>query len=271
MALSKIVTENSDFQRLEMLQRNRTKRTRLGLFFVEGVRSITQALLNGWVFEAVIYSHHRRLSDWAEGVIEHAGARVQYELPQRLMDRLSQREETSELMAVLHIPPDDLARIHPKEDFLAVVFDRPASPGNLGALIRSCDALGAGGVAVSGHAVDLYDPETIRAAAGSFFAVPSVRIASYKELIPWFALLKQQLPALQIVGSSAKAALPLHAHNFTPPTVLMIGNETRGLSENLRSLCDAIVSIPMLGSASSLNVACAASILLYEASRQRQT
>jgi 23S rRNA (uridine2479-2'-O)-methyltransferase len=262
-------SENADFQHIETLRRNRAKRNKSGEFFVEGVRAINQAVRDGWIFNALVYSRDKRLSDWAEGVIAHAGAKTHYELPSVLMEKLSQKEEASELLAIVAMPDDDLSRIPVRDDLLAVVFDRPANPGNLGTVIRSCDALRVDGVIITGHAVDLYDPETIRATAGSFFTVPTVRLPSHNELVPWLDGLRRRLPRLRVVGTSAKSQIPIQGHDFTVPTVLLVGNENHGLSENYRALCDVMVTIPMYGSATSLNVACAASILLYEVARQR--
>jgi len=265
----RIYSENAAFQHIETLRRNRTKRNRSGEFFVEGVRAINQASRNNWTINALVYSRDERLSDWAEGVIAQAGAKTLYELPSGLLEKLSQKEEASELLAIVAMPADDLARIPVRDDLLAVVFDRPASPGNLGTIIRSCDALRVDGVIVTGHAVDLYDPETIRATAGSFFAVPTVRLPSHSELVPWLNGLKRRLPRLRVVGTSAKSQIPIQGHDFTVPTVLLVGSENHGLSENTKALCDVMVTIPMYGSATSLNVACATSILLYEVARQR--
>jgi 23S rRNA (uridine2479-2'-O)-methyltransferase len=265
----RIYGENADFQHIETLRRNRTKRNKSGEFFVEGVRAINQALRNNWTVNALVYSRDGRLSDWAEGVIAREGAKTQYELPSVLMEKLSQKEEASELLAIVAMPEDDLSRIPVRDDLLVVVFDRPANPGNLGAVIRSCDALRVNGVIVTGHAVDLYDPETIRATAGSFFSVPTVRLSSHNELIPWLDGLRRRLPRLRVVGTSARSQVPVQGHDFTTPTVLLIGNENHGLSESYKALCDVMVTIPMYGSATSLNVACAASIVLYEVARQR--
>ena len=267
--ITRIYSENADFQHIETLRRNRTKRHRSGEFFVVGVRPINQALAHGWTINGLVYSRDKRLSEWAEGVLATAGAKTHYELPAGLMEKLSQKDEPSELLAIVAMAADDLARIPVGDRLLAVVFDRPASPGNLGTVIRSCDALAVDGVIITGHAVDLYDPETIRATTGSFFAVPAVRLPSHSELIPWLDALRRRLPRLQVVGTSAKAAVRICDHDFTSPTVLLIGNENHGLSESYWALCDALVTIPMAGSSTSLNVACATSILLYEVARQR--
>src|SRR5579884_202633 len=164
----KIYSENNDFQHVETLKRRREKRQRHREFFVEGVRPINQALKYSWDVNAFFYARERKLSDWARNILQHSQARVHYELPERLMEKLSGKEEASELIAVVAMPEDRLERIPVKEDLLVVIFDRPASPGNLGTIMRSCDALHVDGLIISGHAVDLYDPETISASTGSF-------------------------------------------------------------------------------------------------------
>jgi TrmH family RNA methyltransferase len=265
----KLYSENNDFQYIQTIKLNRTKRAKSGEFFVEGVRAINQALLHQWDITAFIYSRDKILSEWAETNLANPRVKRLYELPTHLMEKLSDKEERSELLALAAMPPNDLARLPERENLLLVVLDRPSSPGNLGTILRSCDALGVDGVVITGHAADLYDPETIRATTGSFFSVPTVVLPSHNELMPWLTEIKARLPGLRVVGTSAKAQIPLHQHDFVAPTILVIGNETRGLSENYRELCDEIVTIPMFGSASSMNVACATSICLYEIARQR--
>jgi len=269
--ITKVLTENSDFQYIETLQRNRTKRNRAREFVVEGVRSVNSAIRNQWTINALVYSDDRRLSDWAEGVIEGSKAKIHYLVSTPLMEKLSQKEDTSEVIAIAAMPEDKFARIPERDNMLVVVVDRPTNPGNLGTLIRSCDALRVDGMIIrTCHSVDLYDPETIRATVGSFFSLPIIRLPSSQELIPWLEGLKQRFNKLQVVGTSAKAEISIQSFDFTAPTILLIGNESHGLSDRLRSLSDAIVTIPMYGSATSLNVACATSILLYEIDRQRR-
>lgn len=266
----KVFSENNDFQYAETLRRNRVKRQHNHEFFVEGVRAINLALKHSWRIRAFLYASERKLSDWATDILRHSQAQIHYELSASLLEKLSDKEETSELLAIVTMPDDDLRRIPVHNELLVVIFDRPASPGNLGSIIRSCDALRVDGLIITGHSVDVYDPETIRASTGSFFALPIVRLASQKELPPWFDAVRERIGAFQIVGSDERAEHSIDAHDFTKPTVLVIGNETWGMSASYKELCDAIVKIPIYGSASSLNVASATSIVLYEVDRQRR-
>ncbi len=234
------------------------------------MRPINGALAHGWTVNAFVYSRDRALSDWAEDVLASSRAATHIELPLPLLAKLSNKAEPSELLALVAMPDDRLSRIPLRDDLRVVVFDRPASPGNLGTIIRSCDALGVDGLVITGHAVDLYDPETISATTGSLFAVPAVRLPSADDLLPWFDLIGRAVGPFQVVGTSARAATDVGDRDFTGPTVLVIGNETWGLSAGYKALCDVMVTIPIGGSATSLNVACAASIILYEMDRQRR-
>jgi TrmH family RNA methyltransferase len=255
----RVTTRNARFQQWEALLANRTKRQRLGSFLVQGVRPITMALRFGWTVRELLYDADAQLSDWARQTLRQAeGFAVAGELMRELGGKT---EETPELLAVVAMPPDDLSRITPG---LVVVFDRPTSPGNLGTLIRSADAFGADGVVVTGHAADVYDPKAVRASTGSLFAVPVVRAASHRPVLDWAAG-----AGLTIVGTDEHGATDVAEHDLRRPTLILVGNESTGLSAGWREACDASVRIPMAGSASSLNAATAASIVLYEAARQR--
>ena len=182
----KIYSENNHFQHAEVLRRNRQRRQQFREFFLEGVLPLERALEHGWPINAFLYSPEKKLSDWAKGILAQSKAETHFELPRRLMARLSLKEETSELIALLPMPEDRLSRIPLARDLLIVVVDRPANPGNLGTIVRSSDALGAHGVIITGHSVDLYDPETISASRGSLFSLPVVRMGGPGALAPWF-------------------------------------------------------------------------------------
>jgi TrmH family RNA methyltransferase len=181
-----------------------------------------------------------------------------------LFDTLSDKEEPSELLAVVEMRPDSVDRLLVRSGMVVVVVDRPASPGNLGTLVRSCDAFGASGAIVTGHGVDLYDPATIRASVGSFFAVPCITLPSHREVAAWVEDVRCSYPALRVVGTDEGGTQRLREYEWPSEAVIVVGNETSGLSHAYRELCDDIVSVPMTGTASSLNAAVATSIVLYE-------
>jgi 23S rRNA (uridine2479-2'-O)-methyltransferase len=258
----RIHSRNAQFQQWQALLTNRAKRQRAGEFLVQGVRPISQAVSCGWPLRALLYRDGPALSRWARDTLDRVGAE-RVALAPDLLAELGDKEE-AELVAVARIPPDDLARIPPGPEFLGVVFDRPTSPGNIGTLLRSADAFGAAGVVVSGHAADVYDPKSVRASTGSLFSVPAVRVPSHREVVDWVAG-----SGVAMVAADESARVDVADADLTGATLLVIGNETTGLSAAWRAACDRTVRIPMGGSASSLNAATAASILLYEAARQR--
>jgi tRNA G18 (ribose-2'-O)-methylase SpoU len=266
-------TANNEFQHFEVLKNNRNKRHASKEFFVEGVRNINGAIGNNFQIKGFLYNAEIKLSDWAIGILQNDKKTARYELSPVLMERISDKEDTSELIAVVAMPGDELSKIKLAANPVLMVFDRPANKGNLGSIIRSCDALGADGLIITGHAVDLYDPETIRASMGSFFKIPLARVPSFNDVKGWLLELKDKYPHIQFVGTSEKGQKDLDKCNFKGPVVVFMGNEAEGLSFNYEQLSDVLVRIPMsdTSSASSLNVANAASICLYEIFRQRRT
>ena len=266
-----IIIENNEFQHIEVLKRNREKRSKYNEFFIEGVKSINYAIQYDWNIKTYVYSREKPLSQWAENVLSNSKAELHLELPLKLMKKLSDKdEEVSEILAVIDMPENDLSRIKIKDDMLVVVFDRPSSHGNLGTLIRSSEALKVDGIIVTGHAIDLYDPKTIRSSMGTFFSVPTIRLQSHNDLIPWFTNIKSSMKNFKVVGSTSKANKFVMDADLTNPMALLIGNETYGLSNNYKAICDMLIKIPMDGNITSFNVACAASIILYEIRRQRK-
>jgi TrmH family RNA methyltransferase len=267
-----VTTENHWFQLAQALKDNRQKRSREKLFFVEGVRSINQLRRNpAWQVHALLYSPEKRLSGWAHDVLQDIPDAQPLELSAPLMEKLSDREEGSEMLALVRMPDRSALDVRPTADACVVVLDRPGSPGNLGSIIRSCDAFGAAGVVVTGHSVDQYDPVVIRASAGAFFSVAVARADSHEEFDEWLAECRAACPGLRALGTSAKADGPMHQAALAGPVVLLFGSETMGLSEWLKSRCEELIGIPMRGAASSLNLAAAVTATLYERDRQRRT
>jgi len=265
----RVTSRNARFQQWQSLLGNRAKRQRLGEFLVQGVRPISLAAASGWPLHALIYDAGRPLSDWAQQLLRTVDS-VQVAMAPDLLAELGEKADSQpELVAVAGLPRDDLDRIPADEGFLGVVLDRPASPGNIGSIIRSADAFGAHGVIVTGHAADVYDPRSVRASTGSLFAVPVVRCASHREVAGWLAARRARGWPVVLAGADEHGGQAVFDADFTGPTLLVVGNEGTGLSGGWRELCDRLVSIPMTGAASSLNAASAATAVLYEAARQR--
>ena len=265
----RVTSRNARFQQWESLLSNRSKRQRAGEFLVQGVRPISLAARYGWRFRALIHDAERPLSRWAQALLRDVEA-VKVSMAPGLLAELGEKDEGSpELVAVVEMPGDDLDRIQAGSDFLGVLLDRPASPGNIGSIIRSADALGAHGVIVTGHAADVYDPRCVRASTGSLFALPVVRAPGPREAAAWVAAQRARGRPVVLAATDERGDRDVFDFDFTQPVLLLVGTEGTGLSGAWRELSDVVVSIPMAGAASSLNAANAAAVLLYEASRQR--
>ena len=298
----RVTTRNATFQQWESLLGNRRARHRAGEFLVHGVRPIDQALAHGWPVRALLRPLGGRPSEWAAGVWAGGGGE-RFEVAPALLAELAQREdERTELVAVVGMPADDLGRVTgsagsagsvaaagsegasvrrggsvaeaaagaPRDrPPLVTVFDRPGQPGNIGTLQRSIDAFGGTGLVVTGHAADPYDPKAVRASTGSCFAVPTVRADSAQPVLDWVQAQREAGVPMQVWGTDEHGETDLAAVPWERPTVLVLGNETRGMAKAWRDACDGVLSIPMVGSASSLNAAVAGSIVLHAAMRGR--
>ena len=266
----RVSSRNALYQQWRSLLTNRTKRRQLGQFLVQGVRPVTLAVERGWPLHAVLYCASRRLSKWAQALLEEVDA-PHFAVAQELMEELGAKPGSApEVLAVAQIPPDHLSRVPAGADLLAVVLDRPGSPGNIGTVVRSADAFGASGVVLTGHGADPYDPQAVRASTGSIFAVPVVRVPGHREVIAWVGTLRQGGVRARVIGTDESGEVEVADLDWGQPTLVVVGNESRGLSSAWRAACEQVTRIPIGGAASSLNASLAATIVLYEAAWQRR-
>lgn len=270
MAHMNIYNKNNIYQHFYVLKTNRKKRYRYREFLVEGVRNLKEAVHQGWKVKSFVYTAGE-LSDWAHDLLRTVPTEMNYCLKRELMQELSDKDDTSEIMAVIEMQDSQLSQVKLSTNPFLVLFDRPSNKGNLGTLIRSCDALGADCLIVTGHSVDIYDPNVISASMGSFFHLPIIRVTENHLLFNDIEGLKQTYPELKIIGTTAHKQSAITSIDLRSPILLMIGNETLGLSQVYKEYCDILGTIPMMENsyASSFNVSCAASIMMYEVIRQR--
>ncbi|MCL2462451.1 MAG: hypothetical protein FWF44_07275 [Defluviitaleaceae bacterium] len=271
METVRIYSENATYQMFEVLKTNRNKRYKYKSFFVEGVRNINLAVKNGWRIQSFLCSFERELSGWAAELLESTPTELNYELTAPLMAKLSGKTDMSELLAIVNMRPEAADLPNLPGNPLLLLFDRPSNKGNLGTLMRSCDGFGVDGLIITGHAVDIYDPEVIVSSMGSFFNVPFVRLADNAEIGRFVGDLKLRCPSLQIIGTTSHKKVNIYEVDMSGPTLLLVGNEADGLNRRLYEISDALATIPMSAHsyASSFNVSCAATVMLYEALRQR--
>ena len=262
-----ITRDNATLQIVRSLKENRQKRSKRRQIFVEGVAPLNAAVGARLRADLVLVPARRRRSGWADDTIAVLDPPELYEVDDELFAGLSDREEPSQLIAVLPSPERPLAAI--AADGITAIVDRPANPGNLGSLIRSANAFGVDAVVSTGHGADIYDPVAIRASRGAVFATPVVHEPSITVLLEWIAAERSRLPALRLVGTDSAGARSIATAELQSPIIAVFGNEATGLSQTLREAVDEIVRIDLRGTVDSLNLACAASIVFYRITSNR--
>ena len=250
-------------RRVRALHDRKTRQAE-GVVFVEGIRQVLDAYEAGHQFEALLVDPSRLKSERAWQVIDEAGrggvkvaqlSRVEFE-------RLSSRDNPVGLAATVRWRPEDLRYADAQPEGIYLATDDVRDPGNLGTIIRTADGLGAAGVIVH-SGTDPGHPTALRSSLGSAFRVPVHTVPTLNELFYW-----AQSNGVAVLGSSVHAPDDLHEAAIPVPAILLLGNEAVGLAEETLDRCDGQLRIPMSGSASSLNVAVAAGILLYEVRRR---
>ncbi|MFI6707813.1 TrmH family RNA methyltransferase [Nonomuraea sp. NPDC050478] len=264
----RITRANARFPQWRALLSYRAMRQRAGQFVVQAVRPISLVVEFGWPVRALIGHAERPLSNWAEQMPQTAGGERVAVAPGLLGELGGKDEDTPEL--VVASPGDaELSRIQVGPSFLCAVFDQPSNPANIWTMARSLDAFGGGGLIVTGHTADPYDPRSVRALPGSLLTLPLVRSPS-RQVLAWAERLRAQRQPPTVVGTDENGTCDVAEPGLTNLTLLVIGDETNGLSAGWRQACGTITRIPMACSASSLNVASAATVVSYEAAREHR-
>ena len=272
--MSRVLSRNARFQQWQSYLTTRAKRTKAGLFVVQGVRPVSMALGRAWPVEAVLVRSEGALSTWADDAVaqgRRSGAEIVSVAPDLMAELGERADQPPEVLLVARTRLLDLTDWTPDAPApVIVVVDRPSSPGNLGTLIRSADAFGASAVVVTGHAADPFDPVAVRATTGSLFGIPVAAAAGPTDVLAVVERLRAAGTETTVVGTDETGDRVIDEHDFRTGTVLVVGNETRGMSAAWREACDVTVSIPIGGTASSLGAPSAGAVGLYEIARQRR-
>jgi RNA methyltransferase, TrmH family len=244
---------------------DRKHRRRQAAYVVQGIQPVWQAVEAGAPVEVLIVAPDLLRHPGAAAMVaaqEAAGVRVA-RLSAELFGRIADRDGPAGLAAIVRSAPVTLADLVVAADSLYAAIHSAGNPGNVGTTIRTASAAGAAGVILIGPSADPYDPVAVKASMGALFTVPVVAAPSAVEFLDWAGRSGVTVAATSAHGSVScwDAELPL-------PLAVLLGSEGEGLPADVIAAADLRVTIPMTGTAESLNLAVAAGILLYEVRRR---
>ena len=236
-------------------------RNESGLFLVEGIHHVGEAIEAGWDVEAILYAPDLLTSSFARELISQHASGPQ-PVSGQVMESLAGKENPQGIIAIVHqkeIQFSDLESVK-----VAVALVSPQDPGNVGTILRTLDAVGGDALfllespEINGSSVELYHPTVVRASMGTIFWKPVIQ-SSFDDFIRW-----ARQGGYQLIGTSTWGEVDYQTLIPRMPWMLVLGNEQKGLSPEQIKACDITVALPMKGRVSSLNLAVAAGVLLYQ-------
>ncbi len=265
IARMEIITslQNDRVKRVVKLQRKASVRREAGLTVIEGAREVTRAIENGWQPTELWVGSTDGLASFQCLEVGSADGPIVFQASENVFNKISYRENPDGVLAVGPLVGKKLSEVELSENPLILVVEGIEKPGNLGALLRTADGVGADAVIVCDAATDLNNPNVIRNSIGTLFYLP-VTEATSEETI---SFLKEK--GVRILSAVPDAEEVYTEIDLTGPLAIVVGAEDQGLSKVWKNEADLNVKVPMLGKNDSLNVSVSAAILLYEAVRQR--
>lgn len=248
---------------------DRRDRNDSGLFLIEGYRELKRAVDQRTRVQALFFCEELFLGENEPELIAEVGTQGAelYACSEAVFHKLSYRDRPDGLIAIgvqMHKQLSDIRLDNLPHSPFFLVAEAIEKPGNLGTILRSCDAVGVDGVIVCDRCTDIYNPNVVRASVGTLFTVPVIETTS-QETIGW---LKKN--GIRTVATSPHATSAFTEEDLSGPIAIVVGTEQLGLSQQWMEAADLQVRIPMKGVADSLNVATATTLLLYEVLRQRE-
>lgn len=250
---------NETVKRLRALRDKKTRRAE-GLFLAEGLRIIAEARDSGRLPEIIAYSPTGGVHPLAAEIITRAesnGADVIETTPD-ILSKMSGKDNPQAILGAYRQPDASLATIDRGSAPLWIVVQALRDPGNIGTILRTGDATGAGGLILVDDCADPFSVEAVRASMGAIFT-QAIATARWDEFLNWL-----RAGPGQLVGTSLNTDNDYLDASYHPPCFLLIGNESQGLPVSYESACDLLVKMPMLGRADSLNAAVAASVMAFQ-------
>ena len=248
------------------LLRDKRHRREQGRFLAEGLRILTEAREAGRLPEYLFFAGDSGSHPLVQGLIEavEAAGGEAVETNADILSKLSGKDNPGAVVGVYPEFARTLTELDRNASPIWLVAERLRDPGNLGTILRTGDAVGAGGLILVDECVDPFSVEAVRASMGALFTVPVAR-ASWAEFHAWL----RKGPG-QLVGLSLDTDCDYQAVRYQAPTFLLTGNEAQGMPEFMAAECDLLVKIPMRGKADSLNAAVATAVMAYEVLNQHR-
>lgn len=239
--------------------RDKKHRKRAGQFLVEGLRLLEDARASGRLPQILVMAEGRvhPLLDRLEAEVMAAGGEVIATTPD-ILSKITGKENAQAVVGVFEEWDTSLAHLDRGSAPIWLAAQALRDPGNLGTMLRTCDAVGAGGLILIDDCADPFSAEAVRASMGAVFTV-GVAQARWEEFLPWLRGGEGQL-----VAASLRDAVPYRGAPYKAPCFLLVGNESQGLPAEYEMACDLRVTMPMRGRADSLNAAVAGAVLAYE-------
>lgn len=244
--------------------REKKHRRAEGLFLAEGLRILTEAREAGRLPERIFFSGgaHPLVRALVEAVEAAGGDAVA--TSEDVLHKISGKENPQAVVGVFRQFDTALATLDRDKAPLWIVAQALRDPGNLGTILRTGDAVGAGGLILVDDCADPFSVEAVRASMGALFT-QSLATARWEDFLAWL-----RAGPGQLVGTSLNTDTDYQAPHYQAPTFLLVGNESQGLPAAYEAECDLLVKIPMLGKADSLNAAVATAVMAYEVLNQRR-
>lgn len=240
--------------------RDKKHRKRAGQFLVEGLRLLEDARSSGYIPSSLVMAEGRDPHDLLtklESAVEMAGGEIITTTPD-ILSKITGKSNTQSVVGVFDEFDTSLARLDRDVASIWLVAQDLRDPGNLGTMLRTGDAVGAGGLILIDDCADPFSAEAVRASMGAVFTQKLAQ-ARWEEFVRWL-----RDGAGQLVAASLRDAVPYRGADYEAPCFILVGNESQGLPEAYEAECDLRVTMPMRGRADSLNAAVAGAVLAYE-------